>query len=483
MSVTTTFVFDSDINGIRLYAGAGLFESNPLHLQEGETVTFKYERLNGDQRTPPASITLDALSSEYFTSTTGGTINLNGELTRTTVTGGIFDACKTTKWNDPNIRTEIRVTAASGDVDSARGYYDADRFDNFKEPPGQYGMRIFNGTRDVAIDRFSSAYAVKDVINVDPNASNITANNTYPDSLAKYALIELAQGDYPASGGLPIPAISCTNTAYLVPPRIYGEHPDGSYRYISCTLPTSQAFTNFNVAILVDDSANPPQYYGNGKQDDGQYGLEFFNDDGVITWSSRWRQCVATNVLPVYFDSATMENASPNAEDTGSPLGAAGSFSTRNPGNFDVKNPFFDDSAPRYDGVWRPIVPNGTAGPNGGESEINFALNTTGASKRYTNLNKMDPANTYVLGNCVQGWVRYYDGDLVIDGVLDTENLGGGLHTPAVRIIDGTTATVDMWRYSVGGNHASDAQRLTRDSASKIPTGSFVLARIKYAKN
>jgi hypothetical protein len=476
MSFTCTVGYDSDIGTIRWYKGFGL-EGNPFTIVGGQTITFKYERANGgigtSVTTPPSQVTIDGFTSDFFTNTSSINLALNGTATKTLQSGGKFTSVLTTDWNDDTVVAKIRATN-NANADSDINYLEPDRF-SYVADPDPYGMKIYNGSGSAIIDRFEPCYAVKELIPLDTAQSNITAYGPSNSSgVSKYVVVELTAGDYPVNNGLPIPAIKGPTGAWLHPPRIYGTHtgsPD-SYRYVSCVIDGDAAVGDHELAILTNVNTVEPAVYGGSTS---AYGFDLFNDNSEKTWSSQWRQGIVNNILPLQFDSATM-NTNGGAAEAGGFQNASDSF--KGIGNYDVDGQF---PTAQYDGVYQPTacqdsVNSVSPGPGfPGEAEITFALTSTGVAKTYDNLNAMDVAKTYLLGNTTSGFVEYYAGDLRVDGVVEQANIGGGQHSPACKLINSKKAQTTMRRY-VGGS--TNANKLARNPDSRKPTGVFVLMRI-----
>lgn len=296
-----------------------------------------------------------------------------------------------------------------------------------------YGFLIRNGNTDIVLDENSIVYGVKEILNVAT-----TATATYQNQYIYWVYIQLTQGAYPSASGVPIPALACTSSALLVPPRILSTlWPDGSYRYVGLVLPKNLPFSAYNVAMLVSSEITTPSYYGGTNSN---YGARIFDSSGNTTWDSQWRQAVVNNVVDAnQFTTGTNQN-----------------------GNYDVTT--------GYDGVTAPVLTSAT--------EFDFGLSTTSESKSVTGLNEMDPAYTYVMGPAVTGKVSYYMGEYTdpefgIDGYR-----GGGLHTPAIRIDSTNSVTLNMFRYSEGPIPNNNTEWGARVPTSYHPQGQFILVRI-----
>ena len=297
-----------------------------------------------------------------------------------------------------------------------------------------YGVEIRNGAGNTVIDENSVTYAVREIITLNPAASNITL---YQGEEAYYLYIELVQGRYPASGGLPIPALGCDKSYLLSPPSIYGTYPDGSYRNVVVWTPKVASVSSYKLAMLVPSSTTTPEYYGGTVSG---YGLQINDASGNLKWSSDWRQAVINNVIQ------------------------ANQFTTGLNQNGDR------DVTTGYDGVTAPA-----SGGIGQDTPLD--LRTTGESVSFSNLNEMDPANTYVLGNTLSGYVEFYAGEWYIDYEYQGY-AGGGRHRPAIRITGFNSAVMSMWRFADGFSPPAGAANLSRVPTSYHAEGAFVLARI-----
>lgn len=295
-----------------------------------------------------------------------------------------------------------------------------------------YGWQIKNGDADTVIDENSVVYGVRETIAINPSASNQTL---YTNDQTNFIYLNLTQGRYPASAGLPIPALSCTKSVAIVPPFLTGiKHADGSYRTVLCYLPKQVAATNFTLAMLVPSDVATPEYFGGSSPG---YGIRVFDSSSSLIWDSGWKQAIVNNVINAnQFTQGTNQN-----------------------GTYDVTT--------GRDGVNAPSATT---------SVIDAQLETTAEVKSITGLNQMDPANTFVGGLAVTGRVKYFRGRF-LDQEHDIDTpIGGGLHIPACRINSTTSASITMFRYASGLTDTSNYGG--RDSTSYHPEGHFVLFRI-----
>jgi hypothetical protein len=303
-----------------------------------------------------------------------------------------------------------------------------------------YGFQILNGENNAVIDQNSVVYGVKEVIALDPILST---QILYQNDHAFFLYVQLVQGRYPASGGLPLPAISSSKSTYLVPPTLVNtKWPDGSYKEVVCYIPKSGAITGFyNLAMLVASNTATPSYYGGSAP---THGAQVFSATGALVWDSAWRQAVVNNVIPAnQFTAGVTQN-----------------------GQWDVTT--------GYDGVLPPAE-GGTAP----YPEFYLGnMNSSGQTRAVSSLNDMDPANTYLAGSCLAGNVRYYMGFYRVPEFNTEGYAGGGIHKPAIKITSFNTATVTMYRYGDGPYPPTEADRIQRHSSSLHPEGNFVLFRI-----
>ena len=295
-----------------------------------------------------------------------------------------------------------------------------------------YGWQIKNGDADTVIDENSVVYGVRETIAIDPTQSNQTL---YTNDQTNFIYLNLTQGRYPASAGLPIPALSCTKSVAIIPPFLTGiKHADGSYRTVICYLPKQVAVSNFTLAMLVPSDVATPEYFGGSSPG---YGIRVFDSSSSLIWDSGWKQAIVNNVINAnQFTQGTNQN-----------------------GTYDVTT--------GRDGVNAPTATT---------SQIDAFLETTAEVKSISGLNQMDPANTFVGGIAVTGRVKYFRGRF-LDQEHDVDTpIGGGLHIPACRINSTTTASITMFRYASGLTDTSNYGG--RDSTSYHPEGHFVLFRI-----
>ena len=468
--------YDSDTalvgNGLS-FQFVGANENSAFNVPAGSTITIDYTS-NATFQTPPSPITVNNLDGDYWTSTTNLSIALNSSQTVTALSsGGAYGRIDSAQWDDRNEFTFLR---AVGGTDSSRAFFEPDRF-SYIQDPDPYGIRFFNGQNNVIIDRFEPCFAVKQMIDLDPagpDAGSISYYTTFSGN-AKYCIITLTEGDYPGTGGLPIAAINCQTQGLLVPPTVSGLHGDGSYKFIQVIVPSTIDFADYRVAVLVEVETTEPAYMGGGSEADHQYGLDLFNNKGDKIWSSNWRQCVITNVVPIGYDSADMDagGIALDGPIVNESRNAMRSF--RNAGTFDV----LPDDPNYYDGVYCPDASVSPTNGGTGQAELTFALQSLSKVKTVNGLNTMDASKTFLLGNTVQGFVEYRPGDLVVDGSTEQTDIGGGLHTPALTISGQDQVQYQMWRYTGGTPDASGTEgNLERNANSRKPTGAFVLARI-----
>ena len=295
-----------------------------------------------------------------------------------------------------------------------------------------FGWQIKNGDGDSVIDENSIVYGVKETIAINTSLSTQTL---FTNDQTNFVYLELTQGRYPASAGLPIPALSCSKSVAIIPPYLTGiKHSDGSYKTVICYLPKQVATSNFTLAMLVPSDVATPEYFGGS---DSNYGIKIYNSSNALIWDSGWRQAIVNNVI-----NANQFTAGVNQN-----------------GTFDVTT--------GRDGV---------NAPNSTTSQFDSQLESTAEVKSIGGLNQMDPANTFVGGLAVTGRVKYFKGRF-----LDQEHgvdtpIGGGKHIPACRINSTTSASITMFRYASGLPDTSNYGG--RDSTSYHPEGHFVLFRI-----
>lgn len=316
-----------------------------------------------------------------------------------------------------------------------------------------YGVEIYNKQGDLVVDEFASFYAVKEIMSLSSGQSSVTHVEAYEsDGITPVGFglvrVELTEGDYPFSGGLPIPAVQGPGLALLMPPQVLSAPAltySSSYRYVTLRVLDAQydGGSNWKLAMLTERQNTQPSYFGGSASD---YGVQIKDSAGNINWDSSWRQCIVNNVINAnQFGSGSSKNST-----------------------YDVTSGF--------DGVDDPpalsLSPQGT-------SDFYYALHSTAGGKSLTGLNDMDPQNTFLLGGgLVNGQViyyqgRYFSGDFNIDTIR-----GGGTHIPGITITGNTTATISMPRVGEGTNPPSASDYCARDPRSHHPDGFFVLARI-----
>ena len=303
-----------------------------------------------------------------------------------------------------------------------------------------YGARLYNANGDVVVDELASCYAVREIINLA--ASNVTFFESY--GIVNYYRIELGQGDYPSSEGLPIPAIQCNQAVFLTTPKISSvKHPDGSWKFVTGIASLGATKSSFNIAILTENTANTgPSYFGGTPMD---YGVQFEDENGNITWDAGWRNAIINNVIN------------------------ANQFTTGCSGNLTY------DVTAGSDGV----TPGGPF--VNGITEIPQNTESTGEVRTINSLNDMDPRNTYLLGgNFVTGLVQYYTADYGPDfDVNEGEtSVGGGSHVPAVRVSSTSSVRITMLRYNDGPGYTQSNQKGDRLDTSHHAEGQFILCRI-----
>ena len=303
-----------------------------------------------------------------------------------------------------------------------------------------YGLQILNGANNTVIDQNSVVYGVKEIIALNPILST---QILYQNDHTYFMYIQLVQGRYPASGGLPIPAISSSKSVYLIPPTLSNaKWPDGSYKEVVVYLPKAGAITGYyNLAMLVSSNTAIPSYYGGSAP---THGAQIFSATGALIWDSAWQQAVVNNVISAnQFTTGVTQN-----------------------GIWDVTT--------GYDGVTAPT----TGGTFPYPDFIEDTMRSIGASRTSTGLNDMDPANTYLAGSSLSGNVRYHMG-FWRDLEMGTEGYGGGgKHKLAAKITSFTSATITMFRYADGPLPSTEADRITRVSTSRHPEGNFIFFRI-----
>ena len=298
-----------------------------------------------------------------------------------------------------------------------------------------FGFEVTNGDNDTVIDESSIVYGVKEVIALNPAASNQTL---YQNDTTYFLYVELTQGAYPASGGIPIPAISSSKSVYLMPPSLTGtKHTDGSYKTVICYIPKAGTINGYyNLAMLVSADNATPSYYGGSAP---SYGITISDSSSSLIWHSAWRQAIVNNVIVAnQFTAGTNQN-----------------------GTYDVTT--------GYDGVTAPLITS---------TEFPFGMESTGQVKGLTSLNDMDPANTYLAGSSLTGSVAYYMGFWEDFEHNQSGYSGGGLHKPAVKITGFSTANITMYRYSQGPTPPTSNDYGARLSTSYHPEGNYILFRI-----
>ena len=299
-----------------------------------------------------------------------------------------------------------------------------------------FGFQVRNGNNDAVIDEHSIVYGVREIIALNPSASNQTLAESDTTS---FLYVTLTQGRYPASGGLPIPAISSSKSVVLMPPTITGvKHPDGSYKTVICYIPKGITINgNYNLAMLVSSDNETPSYFGGSEPD---YGIEIYNTSDEVIWHSGWRQAIVNNVVSAnQFTAGTNQN-----------------------GTYDVTT--------GYDGVLAPLSTE--------DDTLDSLLNSRAQTVGISSLNQMDPANTYLIGTTNTGNVAYYKGRFYNPEFGIDQQAGGGMHKPGIRITSTTSASITMYRYRDGPNAPTSSDYGTRVSTSYHPEGDFVLVRI-----
>lgn len=298
-----------------------------------------------------------------------------------------------------------------------------------------YGWEVTNGDNSVVLDENSVTYGVKEVIDINTGLSTqFLAQNDE----AYFVYVTLTQGDYPASQGMPIPAISCSQSVMLIPPMLSGiKHSDGSWKTVLIYMSKATNPNNHKLAMLVPSDLATPSYYS-GSADD--YGIAVYNSSSDLIWHSGWRQAIVNNVIDAnQFTAGTSQN-----------------------GNYDVTT--------GADGVSAPLSST---------SEFNLALNSTAQTITLTSgINEMDPANSYLAGLCLAGTVRYYKGRWLEPESGTDEQYGGGLHRPALKINSTSSVSITNYRYSQGPNAPTAADYGDREDESFHPQGNYVIFRI-----
>ena len=104
---------------------------------------------------------------------------------------------------------------------------------------------------------------------------------------------------------------------------------------------------------------------------------------------------------------------------------------------------------------------------------------STGQIKGITGLHEMDPANTYLLGNCLSGWVKYRSNDMLLEGEnasYGINDFGGGVHIPGCTITSSSSISITMHMIAFAGPYGTNPG--SREATSHHPDGHFVFARI-----
>lgn len=298
-----------------------------------------------------------------------------------------------------------------------------------------YGIEIRNGNNSIVIDEGALTYGVKEIIN---GADTRVTTGTQISSNAKYGRIELTQGDYPSSNGVPAAAINCIAAYPLIPPSIGATTwPDGSYRYVYFFIPVAASYSSYNIAMLLPSNIATPSYYNAADT----YGLDIRNPSGQLIWSSAWRQAIVNNVVPInIFSDGVSQNGTYDVT-----VGADG---VTPPPLTQIKSEFIEDLTP------------------------------VGESVGVSSLNPMDPVNTYLLGDASSGKVSYYTGKYWYDDFA-YDYRGGGVFVPAASILSSTSVSIKMWRqFFPGFNAPAGVDESSRDTNSKHPEGNFIFLRI-----
>lgn len=316
----------------------------------------------------------------------------------------------------------------------------------------EFGVEIRNQNDNVVMDNLASAYAVKEIIplfnsSTTYNGHTITVYNQYTG--ATYVFIQLAPNRYPTTGGIPIVGISKSTSILgtLIPPRVSGVSSNANGSYYSSlyiTVPklgvlqqTAVDISTWSIAMLVDRTSTEPVYYGGQPSD---FGFKVYSETGEVQFDSAWRQAIVTNVIDVnIFTTGTNQN-----------------------GSYDVTT--------GYDGVTAPPAnPTGISG---------LAGRSSGQSITITDLNEMDPRNTYLLGNFCSGQVQYYTTD-ILNRLDEYEEGGGGYHVPGVTGIGNYSTTITMKWISEGPSYSvASATPGSRVPGSTHPEGKLVFVRI-----
>jgi len=316
----------------------------------------------------------------------------------------------------------------------------------------EFGIEIRNQNDNVVMDNLASAYAVKEIIplfnsSTTYNGHTITVYNQYNG--ATYVFIQLAPNRYPTTGGIPIVGISKSTSILgtLIPPRVSGVSSNANGSYYSSlyvTIPkrgpiaqNAVDISSWSIAMLVDRTSTEPVYYGGQPSD---FGFKVYSDTGEIQFDSGWRQAIVTNIVDVnVFTTGTNQN-----------------------GSYDVTT--------GYDGVTGP--------PEFASGIAALAGRSSGESITISDLNEMDPSNTYVLGNFCSGQVTYYTTD-ILNRQDQYEEGGGGYHVPAVTVIGNYSTTITMKWIGEGLSYSlANATPGSRVPSSTHPEGQLVFVRI-----
>ena len=300
---------------------------------------------------------------------------------------------------------------------------------------GSYGWSIVNGDSQVVLDENSVTYGVKEVISLN---SGLSTQTLFQNDECFFLYVELVQGRYPVTAGLPVPALSCSKSVVLMPPMVSAlRHNDGSYKTVLIYLSKAVAVTNYKLAMLVTSDVATPSYYA-GSAD--SYGTAVYNSSNSLIWHSGWRQAIVNNVINAnQFTSGTNQN-----------------------GTYDVTT--------GRDGVLAPVATT---------ADFNLSLLSRSENKVVSSgVNDMDPANSYIAGTAMSGRVSYYKGLWDESESGTSEQFGGGLHRPGIRINSSSSVTLQMYRYSNGPTAPSSGSYGARVSTSFHPEGSYVIFRI-----
>ena len=297
-----------------------------------------------------------------------------------------------------------------------------------------YALEIRNGDNSVVLDEGALTYGVKEIIN---GGSSAVSSYLQTSSNARVCTVTLTEGTYPASNGTPVVAINSTLQSTLIPPILGAtKWPDNSYKYVYFFISSGASISNYNIAMLVPSNITSPSYYSSNNE----YGLEIKDTLGNLIWSSNWRQAIVNNIVPINIFTTGLNQEGP----------------------YDVSS--------GYDGVIPPDPPL--------RSEFIEDLLPTASSKGVSNLNSMDPPNTYLIGDSSSGRVGYYTGKLYYDDYNYTLE-GGGVFIPAARVTSPTSVSVRMWQlYEPGFDAPSGVADSSRDPESKHPEGNFIFLRI-----